>query len=79
MTHSTKKYISDLEEGQKAIIKDIDIDCIPLKIIELGCFPGAEVEMIQKATFNDPLYINIDGTYLSIRKEMAALIEIDNR
>jgi ferrous iron transport protein A len=35
------------------------------------------VELIQYAPFKDPLYININGSYLAIRKETALNIEID--
>lgn len=72
-----KITIAHLKKGEKGIIKHIDIDNIPLKIIELGCFLGSEVQIIQKATFNDPIYIQMNNTYLSIRKDMASLIEIE--
>ncbi len=72
--------ISQLKKGEKGIIKDFDIDKIPLKLIELGCFIGSEVEILQKATLGDPIYIRMNEAYLSIRKDMASLIQltIDN-
>ena len=42
----------------------------------MGCLPGAEVELIQIAPFNDPLYICVNGSHLAIRKETAAKIQI---
>ncbi|MDO4783309.1 MAG: FeoA family protein [Capnocytophaga felis] len=72
-----KLTISHLKKGEKGIIKNIDIENIPLKLIELGCFVGSEVEVIQKASFGDPIYVNMNNSYLSIRKEMASLIEIE--
>lgn len=72
-----KLTISHLKKGEKGIIKNIDIENIPLKLIELGCFVGSEVEVIQRASFGDPIYVNMNNSYLSIRKEMAALIEIE--
>ncbi|GET46581.1 FeoA family protein [Capnocytophaga felis] len=72
-----KLTISQLKKGEKGIIKNIDIENIPLKLIELGCFVGSEVEVIQKASFGDPIYVNMNNSYLSIRKEMASLIEIE--
>ena len=57
-----------------------EFDCckIPLKLIELGCFVGSEVEVLQKATFGDPIYIRMNDAYLSIRKDMAKTIQLAN-
>ena len=68
--------ISTLKKGEKGIIQEFDIDAIPLKLIEMGCLPGNEVELVQLAPFKDPLYINIDGSYVAIRKETATKIAI---
>ncbi|WP_340075821.1 FeoA family protein [Leptobacterium sp. I13] len=72
-----KITIADLKRGEKGIIKDISSNVIPIKLFEMGCLPGNEVELIQYAPFQDPMYININGSYLAIRKETALLIEID--
>ena len=68
--------IATLKRGEKGIIQDFDIDDIPLKLIEMGCLPGNEVELVQHAPFKDPLYINVDGSYVAIRKETAVKISI---
>jgi ferrous iron transport protein A len=43
----------------------------------MGCLPGNHVELIQIAPFKDPLYLNINDTFLSIRRETAKLIHIE--
>ena len=37
----------------------------------MGCLPGNDISLIQKAPFNDPLYLKIDESHLAIRKETA--------
>lgn len=74
---SPKTTIAHLKKGERGVIKYIDIENVPLKLIELGCFLGSEVQVIQKASFNDPIYIQMNNSYLSIRKDMASLIEIE--
>lgn len=69
--------IASLKKGQRAIIKDFSVDVVPLKLLEMGCLPGNEVTLVQMAPFQDPLYLNINGSYLAIRKETAVLIEIE--
>ena len=72
-----KTTVAHLKRGEKGIIRNIAPGMIPIKLFEMGCLPGNEVELIQYAPFHDPLYININGSYLAIRKETALKIEID--
>lgn len=69
--------IHSLKKGQRAIIKDFDIDTVPLKLLEMGCLPGNMVELLQVAPFGDPLYLEINGSHLAIRIETAREIEVD--
>ena len=57
--------IAQLKKGERGIISSFDVDKIPLKLIELGCFVGSEVEVLQKATLGDPIYIRMNEAYLS--------------
>lgn len=68
--------IATLKKGEKGIIQEFDINRIPLKLIEMGCLPGNIVELVQFAPYHDPLYINVNGSYVAIRKETAEQILI---
>ncbi len=72
-----KLTVASLKKGQRGIIKQFSHDQIPLKLLEMGCLPGNEVELVQTAPFKDPLYLNINGSHLAIRRETALLIEIE--
>lgn len=69
--------IHSLKKGEQAIIKDFDIDVVPLKLLEMGCLPGNTVELLQIAPFGDPLFLNINGSHVAIRVETAKEIEVD--
>ncbi|MDT0555475.1 FeoA family protein [Patiriisocius hiemis] len=69
--------IAHLKKGQRAIIKEFSAEIVPLKLLEMGCLPGNEVALVQTAPFQDPLYLNINGSHLAIRKETASHIEIE--
>lgn len=69
--------IHTLKKGDKAIIKDFDLDLIPLKLLEMGCLPGSLVELLQIAPFGDPLYLDINGSHVAIRVETAREIEVE--
>jgi len=72
-----KVTVANLRRGQRGIIKELSADMVPLKLLEMGCLPGNEVELVQTAPFHDPMYLNINGSHLAIRKETALLIEIE--
>ena len=59
--------LSQLKPGQKAIIKHFDNQEIHLKLMEMGCLPGEEITVEQKAPLGDPVSINIAGYTLSLR------------
>tara|TARA_R110002167_G_scaffold312948_3_gene518630 strand:- start:5213 stop:5437 length:225 start_codon:yes stop_codon:yes gene_type:complete len=66
-----------MKRGQRGIIKEFADDLLPIKLLELGCLPGNEVELIQIAPLKDPIYINVNGSHIAIRRSMAMLIELD--
>ena len=69
--------LAELKRGQNAIITEVSSKKIPLKLLEMGCLPGNSVELVQVAPFSDPMYLNINGTHLAIRKETAIHILIE--
>ena len=68
--------LANFSVGDIGVIDDIPFDSIPLKLLEMGCLPGKEVELLQIAPLNDPFYIRVNGSHLAIRKETAALIKV---
>ncbi|MCL6293652.1 FeoA family protein [Jejuia spongiicola] len=72
-----KDTLAHLKRGEKGVIKDVSSIHIPLKLLEMGCLPGNSVELVQVAPFADPMYLNINGTHLAIRKETATHILIE--
>jgi len=63
--------LADLKRGQHAVITDVSSKEIPLKLLEMGCLPGNSVELVAISSFSDPMYLNINGSHLAIRKETA--------
>ena len=71
------KTLAQLKIGQKALILDFNIDTIPLKLLEMGCLPGNRIEILQLAPLGDPLYINVNDSFVAIRKETAQEITVE--
>ncbi|MGB5822004.1 MAG: FeoA family protein [Saonia sp.] len=69
--------IAHLKRGEKGIIKDFAGYTLPIKLLELGCLPGNEVELVQVAPLKDPIYINVNGSHIAIRRSVALQIELE--
>ncbi|MEO1012248.1 MAG: FeoA family protein [Bacteroidota bacterium] len=69
--------VAHLKQGQKGIIKESVERVLPIKLLELGCLPGNEIELVQIAPLKDPLYINVNGSHIAIRRTTALQIELD--
>nr|WP_298922992.1 FeoA family protein [uncultured Allomuricauda sp.] len=69
--------VADLEHGQKGIIKEFSDNVLPIKLMELGCLPGNSIELVQIAPLKDPIYINVNGSHIAIRRSLAKQIELD--
>ena len=69
--------VADLKEGQIGIIKEFTKNTIPVKLMELGCLPGNSVELVQVAPLKDPIYINVNGSHIAIRRTLTKEIELD--
>ena len=69
--------VAHLRRGQKGIIKDFVEDGLPIKLLELGCLPGNQIELVQVAPLKDPIYINVNGSHIAIRRSVALQIKLD--
>ena len=69
--------IADLKSGQRAKIEDVSTEQIPLKLLEMGCLPGNTVEVVSISEFKDPMYLNINDTFLAIRRDIAQLVIVE--
>ena len=71
-----EKTVAQLKRGEKGIIAGFSTDHIPVKLQEMGCLPGNEVELVQFSPFRDLVYLIINDSHFAIRNETAALINI---
>lgn len=69
--------LSELNTGEKGIIKSFNDDFLSLKLMEMGCTPGSKVEVIRSAPFNGPIMLKLWNYTLCLRKEEAEKIMIE--
>lgn len=69
--------LSEVKAGTKVKIKSFDNDDLILKLMEMGCLPDEEIVVWKKALFGDPIYVLVAGYSLSLRKDEAASIIVE--
>ena len=70
------KILADLSIGAKGEMLDISDNLLEQKLLEMGCTPGEQFEVVRKAPFGGPIAILISSYVLSIRKGDAMSIEV---
>jgi len=67
-----------MRPGEVGIISGFTDEALSVKLLEMGCLPGAPVRFNFSAPFGDPICISVLGYELSLRLEEAATISILN-
>jgi ferrous iron transport protein A len=70
--------LSQLKVGQRGKIKGFESPELELKLMEMGCIPGEIVIVEQIAPLGDPISIRIYGYCLSLRKNEANQIVLED-
>jgi ferrous iron transport protein A len=72
------KNVTQMRPGDVAIISGFTDDHLSVKLMEMGCLPGAPIRFNFKAPLGDPICISVSGYELSLRVEEAKTISILN-
>jgi ferrous iron transport protein A len=73
---NTRKSVAQMRPGEVGIVEGFTDDHLSVKLMEMGCLPGAPVRFNFSAPFGDPICISVSGYELSLRLEEAATISI---
>jgi ferrous iron transport protein A len=71
--------LSQLKPGERARIKEFESPDLELKLMEMGCIPGEEIVVEQKAPLGDPISVRVAGYSLSLRINEANQIIIEKQ
>ena len=71
------KRLSELRQGQRGRIHSFSSSELELKLMEMGCIPGEEVVVEQIAPLGDPISIKVAGYSLSLRRNEAQEIIVE--
>lgn len=72
------RNVAEMKPGEVGIVSGFTDEYLSVKLMEMGCLPGAAVRFNFKAPLGDPICISVSGYELSLRIEEAATISILN-
>lgn len=72
------KSAADLRVGESGVIREFSLDELPVKLLEMGCLPGTELEVKHVAPFNGPIYFRMADYHIAIRRDLASLILLED-
>ncbi len=72
------KNVAEMRPGEVGTVSGFTDEVLSVKLMEMGCLPGATVRFNFTAAFGDPICISVSGYELSLRREEAASISIIN-
>ena len=70
------KKLSEIKSGSGGTIRSFDNHELSVKLMEMGCVPGEEVEVLRVAPLGDPIAIGVAGYTLSMRKDEACFVKV---
>jgi ferrous iron transport protein A len=77
LSENAFKKLSEIAIGVKVKIHSFEKDEIILKLMEMGCLPGEIISIEKKAPFGDPISIIVSGYHLSLRRNEAEKIIVE--
>ena len=71
--------LDELKPGNSGIIKKLCIrDKLGQRLMDMGLYPGLTLNVVRNAPLEDPLEVEIDGYFISLRHAEARFIEVEN-
>lgn len=70
--------LAQVRDGSTAVVRRLVLPrATARRLMEMGLLPGTKVRVVRRAPLGDPIELRLRNYSLSIRREEAALIEVE--
>lgn len=70
--------LAEVADGSTAVVRRLALPrATARRLLEMGLLPGTRVRVVRRAPLGDPIELRLRNYSLSIRREEAALIEVE--
>ncbi len=72
------KTLDQLKPGSEGRIKKLSVrDKLGQRLMDMGVYPGLRLKVIRNAPLEDPMELELDGYFVSLRHEEARFVEVE--
>jgi len=72
--------LDTLKPGSECLVKRLHAqDRLSQRLMDMGVYPGLRMKVIRNAPLEDPMELELEGYYLSIRHAEAKFVEVEDR
>lgn len=72
------KTLDEMKPGCEGRIKKLSIRSkLGQRLMDMGVYPGLRFKVIRNAPLEDPMEVELDGYFVSLRHEEARFVEVE--
>ncbi len=68
--------LADCKAGQSVILNKVNDRQLTIQLYSMGCILGETIRVERIAPFGDPMIINIEDSFISLRRDDALNMEV---
>jgi len=70
--------LDQLKPGSEARIKKLSVrDKLGQRLMDMGVYPGLKLKVLRNAPLEDPMEVELDGYFVSLRHDEARFVEVE--
>ncbi len=70
--------LDQLKPGNGCRIRNLSVqDRLGQRLMDMGIYPGLELKVVRNAPLEDPMEVELDGYFISLRHDEARYVEVD--
>lgn len=72
--------LNQLKPGSRCRITRLSVrDRLGQRLMDMGIYPGLHLRVVRNAPLEDPMEVEIGGSFVSLRHAEARFVEVDGR
>ncbi|NLL36783.1 MAG: ferrous iron transport protein A [Fretibacterium sp.] len=76
-TVTVEKTLAELDPGETGRVLGIEgSGVLAQRLIDMGLYPGVLAVMLRRAPFGDPIEVEAEGAYITLRKDEARFVKV---
>lgn len=70
--------LDELKPGHSCRIKKLSVrDKLGQRLLDMGVYPGTNLTVVRNAPLEDPMEVELEGFFVSLRHEEARFVEVE--